>query len=463
MKGVFEFFGVIVVTTMIGLAFAGCEGPMGPQGEQGEPNTGPAIVWLGEFAAHPTGNIAEGSAYFNTTLGRAYIFWDGQWRRMSQAGGQGQTGEAGNPGEIVTVTGIAISGAGQASADGYNLSLSANGQATLAATVHPPDALVQTVLWVSDNPAVTVVSASRQTRFSLATGSNVAARVAAGTPPGTTAMITATALGSGADEVAATIRVAVSADPPPRESFWAVNHSNVTFNLTAELLAYDDHSEIWVEVGAGITQAQARAFADEYADMREKLLNAYSRKNFTASGRHFANILDYANWLTRGDNGEGRLTILLLDIRAPPGLIIGGYFHGRDLLNAPFSNRRDMVYINSSFVAMDWNGALGVLAHEVVHLINAAETMLGALGGGHARATWMDLWIDEVLAEKSHYIVFGENNTGRVDWFANDPVGTISRGNNFFVWGNRREQDTRAILDDYATAFLFGRWLFLQA
>ena len=250
-------------------------------------------------------------------------------------------------------------------------------------------------------------------------------------------------------------------DDTTTQNFWAVDYNNVTYSLTAELLAYNNYSEIWVEVGSGITRAQARAFADRYANIRGRLLDAYSRKNFTASGRQFANILDYANWLTRGDAGRGRLTVLLLDIRAPPGLIIGGYFHGRDFLDVPHSNRRDMVYINSSVLAANWESAVGILAHEVVHLINWTEAEL--VWQNRAEWTLMDLWINEGLAEKSYHVVFGRNPAERVNWFVVDPVGTISRGNNFFVWGNHRNMDARTILDDYATAYLFFRWLFLQA
>jgi len=246
-----------------------------------------------------------------------------------------------------------------------------------------------------------------------------------------------------------------------RQSFWAVDYNDDNFHLVAELLAYNDYSEIWVEVGSGITRTQARALAGRYAVMREKLLHAYSRKNFTVSGMQFANILDYANWVTRGDAGGGRLTILLLDLRAPPGLIIGGYFHNRDFFNVPHSNRRDMVYINSSFLAANWEGGLGVLAHEVVHLINHAEAVIVL----QEQERWapMDLWINEGLAEKSYYVVFGRNPEERVGWFVGDPLGSISRGNNFFVWGNHRNMDARTILDDYATVYLFMRWLFLHA
>ena len=793
MRSIVRVFGIIAIAAMAGAMLAGCEGPAGRYVEVTPQGT--IVVWLGEFAEHPAGDIAEGSAYFNTARGHAYVFWGGDWRQMSQAGGQGQPGISitwrgeyaapdrpanprlndvihdpssgnsyifdgtawavlaaggeigpegpkGNPGEAIPVTSISISGASPVSAGEYGLLVPTGGRATLTATVEPSNALVQTVLWVSDNPAVTVVRAPPQARFLVATGSSVEVRAAEGVPAGTRATITATAIGSAAEEVVAAISVVVSTDlsaaeqiaglrymdPPPeaftvwawgaderiepqtlafdgspveitltsgvpggvlsldrpgamfavgdgvtlvldeielrgmanntgdalvtvndggtlimkagsriagnrnrsndpatqgggarvaaggtlvmkggeisgneanqgggvfvgsdgklemrggavisgnnavaggspaagggvanlgtfemrggeisgnaagalgggvansqtfrmsggiifggdagaglanaaptgpvlanlagavsqrgtfgddgfaplgslvttastvrltdgvfatplRQNFWAVNYNNQTFSLTAELLAYDDYSEVWVEVGSGITLAQARAFARDYAAMRPKILEAYSRKNFTTSGRQFDNILDYANWLTRGDAGEGRLTILLLDLRAPPGLIIAGYFHGRDfLLNNQFSNRRDMVYINSAFLLMDWNGAASTLAHEVVHLINHAEAEL--VWQEQGRWAPMDLWINEGLAEKSHYVVFGENPAGRIDWFVNDALGTISRGNNFFVWGNHRNFHTAAILDDYATAYLFVRWLFLQA
>jgi hypothetical protein len=44
-----------------------------------------------------------------------------------------------------------------------------------------------------------------------------------------------------------------------------------------------------------------------------------------------------------------------------------------------------------------------------------------------------------------------------------DPSGLIKQGNNFFVWGNRDNGDLYAVLDDYATAYLFFQWLRLQA
>jgi hypothetical protein len=49
----------------------------------------------------------------------------------------------------------------------------------------------------------------------------------------------------------------------------------------------------------------------------------------------------------------------------------------------------------------------------------------------------------------------------RYDWFIQDPAGTISRGNNFFVWDNHDEPN--AVMDEYATAYLFFQWLRLQS
>jgi|GEM_PF-1334539 len=388
MKNTLKLFGTIVITMMVSFTFAACPGPTRPQNGQNEivPQRAP-IVWLGESPVHPTGNIAEGSAYFNTIARHAYIFWGGEWRQMSQAGGQGlpgadglsitwrgeytqpnrpsnprpndlihdpssgnsyifsgtvwvvmaaggadglsitwrgeytypsrpensslndvihdpssgnsyifngmawvllvasgedggdglsitwrgeytypdrpdnpnlndfihdpssgnsyifdgakwlvfvAAGEDGEPGEVIPVTSIAISGAASVSAYEYSLFLPVGDRAILTATVSPSNALVQTVLWVSDNPTVNVVRVPSQARFSLATGSSVEVSVAAGAPGGTIATLTATALGSGTEEVVATIRVRTDGARTYEESVqrvvFAANTATLTFS-----------------------------------------------------------------------------------------------------------------------------------------------------------------------------------------------------------------------------------------
>jgi hypothetical protein len=71
----------------------------------------------------------------------------------------------------------------------------------------------------------------------------------------------------------------------------------------------------------------------------------------------------------------------------------------------------------------------------------------------------LDTWIDEGLASQAEYMYLGDNITDKCEWFSNDERGTIAKGNNFFVWDNHKN----AILDEYATVYLFFRWLYLQA
>jgi len=183
----------VVCGMVLVLAFAACEGPVGPQGEQG--NQGPQ----GEQGEQgPQGG-------------------QGQPGEQGPQGGQGQPGEQGTPGEAVPVTGMTITGGGIAriSADTYMLTLVEGADpVVLTANAYPANALVQTMLWVSDNPGVTAMT--RVARGLVVTGPETAASV--GKAAAGTATITVTAMGSGGVEVTRTIAVV---PPPPDSAFFA--------------------------------------------------------------------------------------------------------------------------------------------------------------------------------------------------------------------------------------------------
>jgi hypothetical protein len=73
-----------------------------------------------------------------------------------------------------------------------------------------------------------------------------------------------------------------------------------------------------------------------------------------------------------------------------------------------------------------------------------------------------DTWIDEGLSLSAEYLYLGKQLTARVNHYNNDPSKLICKGNNFFVWGNRKDESNYASLDDYATDYLFFQWLRLQ-
>jgi len=85
-----------IALTFIVLPLTGCEGPMGPagpagiQGEKGDKGDPGAsfLVWKGELAAAPA-NPEPYWAYFNTTIGNAYIYTGTAWDLLSKHGTDG--------------------------------------------------------------------------------------------------------------------------------------------------------------------------------------------------------------------------------------------------------------------------------------------------------------------------------------------------------------------------------------
>jgi hypothetical protein len=137
---------------------------------------------------------------------------------------------------------------------------------------------------------------------------------------------------------------------------------------------------------------------------------------------------------------------------------VAGYFRPDDLLfDIPFSNKRDMIYIDTNpGLQQGLTHIYNTIAHEVQHLMNFVFS-------GWVRRSRMDLWIDEGLSMAAEWIWNREHSELNWRWFNEDPTGLITKGNNFFVWGNHAHTNPSAVLDDYSTAYLFFQWLRLQA
>jgi len=231
---------------------------------------------------------------------------------------------------------------------------------------------------------------------------------------------------------------------------------------------------IWAEEGSGITQAKAEEIANEYDTIiRPKVVGTFSKKNFPFSIKikeetvtyNFDDMLDFANWIV--DRQDKKLTILLLNIKDDflktdsyvAGYFFGGNFYPKGKIEGTghYSNSRDMIYVDTDpGLKMKPNQTYATFAHELQHLINFVTTV--QMG----RNFLMDTWVDEGLSSQAEYLYLGENPSEKCEWFKEDIIGTIAKGNNFFVWDNHREEPL-AILDDYATVYLFFRWLYLQA
>jgi hypothetical protein len=244
--------------------------------------------------------------------------------------------------------------------------------------------------------------------------------------------------------------------------FWAQDLTNDTFyRVTAKLLAEGRYCKVWVEDSSlNVRPDTARKIAREYDNnIYGKMLSAFDDGKFTLPNEDdtditLGNILEYADWLTDKD---GKLSILLLDIRdgytRQGDSYTAGYFWGGNLLGGSYSNRMDMIYLDTYPAVPGSKEAYQTLAHEMQHLMNFAATKL-------EQKPQMDVWIDEGLSSAAEYIYLGEQVEERYEWFNTDREGTIAKGNNFFFWGNLKNT---SILDEYATVYLFFQWLRVQA
>ena len=264
--------------------------------------------------------------------------------------------------------------------------------------------------------------------------------------------------------------ITTPSDVPPR-LFWAADFTNDTFyQLEAELLAEGANCRIWAEKGSGISQETANSMAKAYeSEILPKMLNTFSiKENIYSGGRVIArNTIELADYF--GD-GDGKLTILLLDIKdgfkmGENESYVAGYFWGVNFIeNDPrdtlfrYSNECDMIYIDTNPGRPGSRDSNATFAHEMQHMMSLVTTLITD------RYPYpLDTWIDEGLSESAAWAYLGSHHQGRIRWYNDDLSGLIRKGNTFFVWDNRERENQYAVLDDYATVYLFFQWLRLQA
>ena len=249
-------------------------------------------------------------------------------------------------------------------------------------------------------------------------------------------------------------------------TFWSQNMQNDTFyQVKAELLVNGKHCNIWAETGSGISISEmtARSIAYEYDTyIYPKMMEVFGLTETTFEYGNYViadNTIELADWF--GDE-DGKLCILLLDIKDDyikniNDAYVAGYFWGGDLWPQYYSNAADMIYIDTYPGLLNISNVYRTLAHELQHLINTAISFYYTYLD-ESRQGLMDLWIDEGLSSAAEHIVYGKSES-RLKDYNNDYSGLIEKGNNFFVWDNHDDEDTNAVLDDYATVYLFFQWL----
>ena len=254
-------------------------------------------------------------------------------------------------------------------------------------------------------------------------------------------------------------------------NFWAINTANASpsfYELQASRLVQNSRCEIWAEKGSGITDAQAKKIADEYSNgIYPKMMS-----NFGFIDESGNDVIDYAHLIATGKDQGGKLTILLLDIQdgyvegSTDGTIVAGYFWPYDIFtNVPASSKTNkcaMLYIDINPRKPESDFFFETIAHEMQHLINFTNRIMVALNNKEKTLYPTDTWIDEGLSSAAEWVYSGKHLQYRLDNFNNDTTGLLKKGNNFFVWGNRSDEKSTAVLDDYSTAYLFFQWLRVQ-
>lgn len=222
---------------------------------------------------------------------------------------------------------------------------------------------------------------------------------------------------------------------------------NSWYDCPASLLASGTHCLVFVEDGAGVTAVTAQLIATEFDN------NIY-----TSMRTNFGNEADV--------DSNGRIILLLLDIQdgySGSGGYVAGYFdstHEYAKSTYSNSNEADMLFMDIYPATVGAADFYGTIAHEFQHLINWSNTV-----GLNPSTSPMDVWINEGLSSGAEYLYAGAQVQSKIDYFNADPEGTISQGNNFFVWNGYWEDSANGgdVVADYATVYLFFQWLQIHA
>jgi len=258
-------------------------------------------------------------------------------------------------------------------------------------------------------------------------------------------------------------------DDDDGEGFWAQDMKTEKFYwVKAEKLAEGSKCEVWAETGSGVNEAMAKNIAYEYDNnIYGKMMNTFGWTYHDEDLGTTLNTMQAAHYLATGTT-DAKLTILLLNIKDNYPIsssYVAGYFAPINLFEYPYSNRRDMIYLDTYPSEPGSAESNGTLAHEMQHLMNFVSSWVYRF---EDELELMDTWIDEGLSSAAERVYSGSHTMERVNWFNSNGKGSIKGkinvGNNFFVWGNRAtNSDPYPVLDDYATVYLFFQWLRIQS
>lgn len=211
-------------------------------------------------------------------------------------------------------------------------------------------------------------------------------------------------------------------DTPPTyrlnesQTFWINNDDTQEhFQINARLAYANDVLYMWVEEGVDYDPDDLKAAADKFAEETYP-----TNRNFFGS-----------EWNPGVDN-DPRLHILHSD---QLGSSIAGYYSGADEVShlaQPFSNEREMFYINIDNTTPDSEFYNGVLAHEFQHMIHWYQDK--------NESSWVNEGMSELASELNGYdrggadFAFSQRPDTQLNAWSDDPNGRTEHYGNAYLF-----------------------------
>ncbi len=202
------------------------------------------------------------------------------------------------------------------------------------------------------------------------------------------------------------------------QTFWVANQDTKTyFQVRARIVAKTAHAYWYVQDGVELPVDDVQSAASYFEDHTYRTEHA----------------LFGSEW-SPGVDGDVHITVLVAHV---PG--VGGYYSTADEYTRdvnPYSNEREMIYINVDAVRPGSAGFNGTVAHEFMHMIQFNVHR------------WQNSWIDEGSAELAAQAVTGAPS-GAIGAFARQPQTQLN------AWAS----EPSAATPHYGAAYLFMRYV----
>jgi hypothetical protein len=192
-----------------------------------------------------------------------------------------------------------------------------------------------------------------------------------------------------------------------RKTFWAQNVDDDTYyQVQATRVAEGTHCYIYLQDGLEAGQATI-----------ENLLYEFDNRIYPTDTTWFGSEPN------PGADGDPKIYILLLDIHqigtAETGFVSGYFSNINEYSRAvssdgfvrPYSNQKEMFYVDIVRQTADDPFVLRTLAHEFQHMIHWEQKF-------HQRGVVDDLWVNEAMSEGASSLCYGPD-PGRIELFQN--------------------------------------------